>query len=140
MYVCMYVKENNLPSPPPSYNHNFFLEYCYILTWASQEVLLVKNPPANIGDIRNVDLIPGLGRSPGGGHGNSLQYSCLQNPMDRGAWWAMYSPQGHKELAHAHPHLVNWNILYTADISYILKTKSLIITYVHLSVLKYNIF
>ena len=56
--------------------------------WASQVVLGVKNPPANAGDVRDVGSIPGLGRSPGGGHGNSLQYSGLENPMDRGAWWA----------------------------------------------------
>ena len=49
----------------------------------------VKNPPANSGGIRDVGLIPGLGRSPGGGHGNPLQYSCLKNPKDRGGWWAM---------------------------------------------------
>ena len=49
---------------------------------------VVKNPPANGGDTRDVGLIPGLGRSPGGGHGNPFQYSCLVNPMDRGAWWA----------------------------------------------------
>ena len=48
----------------------------------------VKNPPANAGDIRDVGLIPGLGRSPGGGDDNPLQHSCLENPMDRGAWWA----------------------------------------------------
>ena len=53
---------------------------------ASQVVLVVKNLPANAGDIRNVSLIPGSGRSPGGGHVNPLQYSCLENPMDRGAW------------------------------------------------------
>ena len=53
---------------------------------ASQVVLMVKNLPANAGDN---GLIPGLGRSPGGGHGNPIQYSCLENPMDRGAWWAM---------------------------------------------------
>ena len=47
---------------------------------------MVKNPPANAGDIREVGSIPELGRSPGGGHGNPLQYSCLENPMDRGAW------------------------------------------------------
>ena len=46
---------------------------------------VVKNQPANAGDV---GLIPGSGRSPGGGHGNPLQYSCLENPMDRGAWWA----------------------------------------------------
>ena len=53
----------------------------------SQVVLVVKNPPAN-GDITYMGLIPGSGRSPGGGHGNPLQYSCLENPVDRGAWWA----------------------------------------------------
>ena len=50
-------------------------------------VLVVKNTPANVGDVRDTGSIPGLGRSPGGGHGNPLQYSCLANPMDRGAWW-----------------------------------------------------
>ena len=51
-------------------------------------VLAVKNLPANAGDIRNAGLIPGSGISPGGGHGSPFQYSCLENPMDRGAWWA----------------------------------------------------
>ena len=55
---------------------------------ASQVALVVKNPPANAGDLRDRSPILGLGRSPGGGHGNPLQYSCLQNPMDREAWWA----------------------------------------------------
>ena len=49
---------------------------------------MVKNLAANAGDIRDVSSISGLGRSPGRGHGNPLQYSCLENPMDRGAWWA----------------------------------------------------
>ena len=49
---------------------------------------MVKNPPANVGDARDVGSIPGLGRSPGGGNGNPLQYSCLVNPMDSGAWQA----------------------------------------------------
>ena len=49
----------------------------------SQVVLVVKNLPANAGDIRDMGLILGWGRSPGGGHGNPLQYSCLENPMDR---------------------------------------------------------
>ena len=49
---------------------------------------MVKNLPASAGDIRDVGWIPGLGRSPGGGHVNPLQYSCLENPMDRGAWQA----------------------------------------------------
>ena len=55
---------------------------------ASQLVLVVKNPPANATDVRDVGLIPGLGRSPGAGHGNPLQYSCLGNPVDSGAWGA----------------------------------------------------
>ena len=50
---------------------------------------MVKNPAANAGDIRDVGSIPRLGRSLGGRHGNPRQYSCLKNPMDRGAWWAM---------------------------------------------------
>ena len=53
---------------------------------ASQVVLVVKKAPANAGDIRDTGSIPGLGRSPGGGDGNPLQYSCLENPTDRGAW------------------------------------------------------
>ena len=51
-------------------------------------VLVVKNLPANAGDIRDSGLIHGLGRSPGGGHSNALQYSWLKNSMDRGAWQA----------------------------------------------------
>ena len=49
---------------------------------------MVKNPPASAGDITDTSSIPGSGRSPGGGHGNPLQYSCLENPMDKGAWQA----------------------------------------------------
>ena len=49
----------------------------------SQVMLVVKNQPANAGDIRDVGSIPGLGRSPRGWHGNPLKYSCLENPMDR---------------------------------------------------------
>ena len=56
---------------------------------------LVKNLPANAGDA---GLIPESGRSLGEGNGNPLQYSCLENPMDRGAWWATYSPRGGKEV------------------------------------------
>ena len=55
---------------------------------ASQVALMVKNMSANAGDIRDMGSIPGLGRSPGGGHGNPLKYSYLGNPMDRGAWRA----------------------------------------------------
>ena len=49
---------------------------------------MVKNLPANARDVRDMGSIPGWGRSLGGGHGNPLQYSCLENPMDSGAWWA----------------------------------------------------
>ena len=55
---------------------------------ASQVAVVVKNPPANAGDIRDGVSIPESGRSAGGGHGNPLQYSCVENPMDRGAWQA----------------------------------------------------
>ena len=65
--------------------------------WASQMVLVVKNSPANAGDLRDLGSIPGLGRSLEEWHGNLLQYSCLENPMDRRSWWAT-RPQGHKEL------------------------------------------
>jgi len=55
---------------------------------ASQVALVVNNLPANAGDVKDLGSIPGLGRSFGEGHGNPIQYSCLENSMDRGAWWA----------------------------------------------------
>ena len=55
---------------------------------ASQVALVVKNQPVNAGDTRDVGSIPGSGRSPGIGNSNPLQYCCVENPMDRGAWWA----------------------------------------------------
>ena len=58
------------------------------MLFRSQVALVVKNPPANAGDIRDAGSIPGSRRSPGGGHGNPLQYSCLENHMNRGAWRA----------------------------------------------------
>ena len=70
--------------------------------------LVVKKLHANAGDARDVDLISGWGRSPGGGHGNPLQYSCLENLMDRGVWWAIVhgvskSWTGQKQVStHAH--------------------------------------
>ena len=54
-------------------------------------VLVIKSPPADAGDLREAGLIPGLGRSLGRGHGNPLQFSCLENPVDREAWWATQS-------------------------------------------------
>ena len=65
-----------------------FFGKCYKQKRASQMALVVKNPPANEGDIRHKGSIPGLERLPEGRHGNPFQYSCLENPMDRGAWRA----------------------------------------------------
>ena len=64
---------------------------------ASQVALVIKNLSTNAGDVRYAGLIPGSGRSPGGGHSNPLQYSCLENPMDRGAL-ADYSPWSQKRI------------------------------------------
>ena len=70
-------------------NHSTFRSLCpnIIWSWASQVALVVKSPPVNAGDRRDVGLIPGSGRSPGGGQSNRLQCYCLENPMDRGARW-----------------------------------------------------
>ena len=65
-----------------------FENHCSSL-WASHVELVGKNLPANAGGVRDEGSIPGSGRFPGGGHGNPLQYSCLENPMDRGAWRAI---------------------------------------------------
>ena len=65
--------------------------------WASQAALVLKNPPTNAEDSRDAGSVPGLGRSPGEENGNLLQYFCLDNPMDRGAWWTTVFG-GHKEL------------------------------------------
>ena len=59
-----------------------------LYTWASQVALVLKSPTANAGSMR-CGFDPRVGRSPGGGHGKPLQYSRLENPMDRGAWWAV---------------------------------------------------
>ena len=86
-YLCIYI-----------YTHIHMCE-------ASQVVLVVKNPLANSGDLRDSGSIPGWGRSPGGGHGNPLQDSCLENPRDRGAWWAtVHGSQrvGHDWATRAH--------------------------------------
>ena len=70
----------HFPGGIVSPNHKYV-----VFDWASQVALKVKNPPANEGDTGS---IPGSGRSPGGEHGNPLQYSCLENPMDSGVWQA----------------------------------------------------
>ena len=56
--------------------------------WASQVALVIKNLPTNAGDVRDADSVPRSGKSPGEGNGNPLQYSCLENPRNGGAWWA----------------------------------------------------
>ena len=68
--------------------------------WASQVALMVKNPPANAENIKDVGWITGSGRSPGGGHGNPLQYSFQDDPMNGGAWWAVIHrvPQSQTQL------------------------------------------
>ena len=71
--------------------------------WASQETPGVKNPPANAGDARDIISIPGSRRSPGVGSGNTLQYSCLENSMDQGAWRAtVYGVTKCQTQAHTH--------------------------------------
>ena len=62
---------------------------------------MVQNPPASAGDISDEGLITGSGRSPGRGHGNPLWYSCLENPMDRGAWWALVHSVTELEMTEA---------------------------------------
>ena len=80
-------KKTNLLSIPIDFHE------CYItvnvIIEASQVALVERNLPANAGDIKEAGSIPGLGRSPGVGNGNPLQYSCLEHPMDRGVWWAI---------------------------------------------------
>ena len=77
--VCVYI-----------YTHVYIYTYTHIysIQWASQVAQVVKNPSTNAGNKRDASSIPGLGRSPGVGNGNPLQYSCLENSMDRKAWWA----------------------------------------------------
>ena len=71
-------------------------------------MLVVKNPPAKAGDIREESLIPGSGRPPGEGHDNTLQYFCLKNPMDRGACWA--TVQGLQRVGYDYSDLAGTNI------------------------------
>ena len=69
---------------------------------------MVKNPPANAGDVRDAGSIPGTGRSPGKGNGNPLKYSCLENPMNGGIWRAMVQrvAKNQTQIAqHSHTHL-----------------------------------
>ena len=77
-----------LDSPPRVTEIKTKINKCVRIKRASQAVLVVKNPPVSARDLRGKGLIPGLGRSSGGGHGNLLQCSYLKNPIDRGAWQA----------------------------------------------------
>ena len=80
---------SGFPLPYPKKVLYVTIKYYVMLCYGtSQVVLVVKNPPANAGDVRDSGLIPGSGRSAGAGNGNPFQYSCLGNPMDRGAWGA----------------------------------------------------
>ena len=77
MFICLYLLRK-------------FCVICVPIrsSWGFPGGSVVKNLPASAGDTRDAGLTPGLGKSPGGGHGSPLQYSCLDNPKDRGAWWA----------------------------------------------------
>ena len=90
--LLFYVKFCQRPFPT---TRDEILKLLSISTWASRVVLELKNLSANAGDARDLGLIPGLGRGPEGGNGNSLQYSCLENSMDRGA---LRTAAGHVEL------------------------------------------
>ena len=96
-YLLLFKNDSNVIEIYQTGTFGFFLGgYCNIIhfvsgiiySWASQVVLVVKNPPANTGDAGDTGSIPGSERSPGEGNSNPLQYSCLGNPMDRGNWQA----------------------------------------------------
>ena len=90
----------------------YFIVYIHHISYIKKKIPLqhnrvVKNAPANAGDITDAGLIPGLGRSPGEGNGNPLQYSCLENPIDRGAWTVhRVTRVGLKRLS---MHTISWN-------------------------------
>ena len=115
--------------------------------WASQVVLVVKNLQASTGDARDPGSIPGWGRSAGVGNGTPLQYSCLGNPMDRGAWWTPWGPWARQEsdgpsiAQHlALPEILSniclwsWSSLIPADINSMMegKTENVLVTAVSL--------
>ena len=100
-------------------NEQMLTFYCFCIRFlcvdrlelqASQVAPMAKNLPANAGDIRDLGSIPGSGRAAGGEHSNTLQYSCLENPMDRGTWWstvhrvALSRTQLKRLSIHAHMH------------------------------------
>ena len=90
-YMCLALCVDGLKWDPPVYRWwqlNYIVSSLWSMKQASHMALVVKNPPANAGDVRDVGLIPGSRRFPREGHGNPLQYSCLENHTDRRAWRA----------------------------------------------------
>ena len=81
--------------------HVFPLTFTYYYIWGFLGNSMIKNLPANAGDIRDAGSIPWWGRSLGGGHGNPLQYSCLENPMGRGAWQATVHKVAESDITEA---------------------------------------
>ena len=80
---------------------------------------MIKNWPASAGDEEDTGSVPGSGRSPGGGHGNPLQYSCLENPMDRGAWWAtVHGVSKSQTWLNMHAHELRGRFLYSSCLSH----------------------
>ena len=93
------------------YIHIFAYIYIYDIFGVSQVALVVKKPPANAENIRDMSSVPESKRSLGGGHGNALQYSCLENPMDRGAWRATVHGVTESDTTEA-----TWHAACTRDI------------------------
>ena len=87
--MCVCFPFNNVLNCPYVLSLLVYLTLDKVVSGAFQVALVVKNPPVNAGDIRDMGSIPGLGKSLGGGHCNSLQYSCLESTMHRGAWKAV---------------------------------------------------
>ena len=96
--------------------------------------LVLKNLSANVGDVRDMSPIPGSGRSPGGGHGNPLQYSCLENPIDRRVWWAIVHSvaQNQTQPKQLSMH-TRWFVILESS-SLVLSTKEGKVTFLTLSV------
>ena len=91
MFLMSEAENNDFLFTMSLYTQNCQTQWCFLRLYfrqATQVTLVIKTLPANAGDIRDMGAIPGSGRSPGGEHGNRLQYFCLENPMDKGAWWA----------------------------------------------------
>ena len=88
MWISLCIKVEKIWGTKLTLSVIFNFQLLVLFQGSSQVALLVRNLPANAGDVKDAGSIPGLERSSAGGHGNTLQYSCLENLMDRGAWWA----------------------------------------------------